>query len=76
MIKLRSRAPYTCRFETAGKPCAAYLDEDDDKHCKPHVAAIVRFWSQPFRAEPPRPSEDQAPPRRIWPGAESEAAGL
>ena len=43
MITLRKKAPYTCRFEIAGKPCAAYLKDCDGDLCAAHTQAVERF---------------------------------
>jgi hypothetical protein len=52
-IKLRSRAPYTCRQEVApGKPCAAYLSEDEGDVCS--ACAPRRIWPA---ADPLEPGE-------------------
>lgn len=47
MITLRKKAPYTCRFEIAGKPCAAYLKDCDGDLCAAHTQAVERFSAAP-----------------------------
>lgn len=64
MIKLRSRAPYTCRFTTAGRPCAAYLEEGDGEICTTHAQAVQRFELGPAK-QPEK--ELVVAVRRIWP---------
>lgn len=72
---LRSRKPYTCRFEIAGKPCAAYLHDEDGNYCPAHQEAVDAFgrvatqgtgrsW---FKLTPSEPPVEPKPHWPFWP---------
>ena len=67
-IKLRSRKPYTCRREQLpGKPCAAYLTEEDGDVC----SACVALRPGELKPITVRPALlETVAIRRIWPAAD------
>lgn len=85
-VVLRRKAPYTCRQDIGGKPCAAILREDDDKLCQrcaaglhESAAAFAAWLAKPLPPVPVEPeAESETPEERaarrarwpFWPGAE------